>query len=264
MILDEIVRRKRERLQESKIKFPLNDIKEKIRDLAPDREFKKAIKREKGNAIKLIAEIKKASPSRGIIRGDFDPVEIASIYEGKGASSVSVLTEEDFFMGKLSDLSAVRKSVKLPILRKDFIFDDYQVYESRLNGADAILLIASILERLQIEDLMGLAGELGMDSLVEIHNMKELDRALMAEAEIIGINNRNLETLKVDIDTTFKIIRDIPLKKIVVSESGIKGRKDIERIEEERIDAILVGTAFMEADDIGKKVEELLTTVDSK
>lgn len=260
MILDEILRRKRERLKESKIRFPLRELKEKAKDLPLTRGFRRAIKREKGETIKLIAEIKKASPSRGIIREDFDPEEIASIYDRKGAGAISVLTEEDFFMGKLSDLSTVRKTVKLPLLRKDFIFDEYQVYESRVNGADAVLLIASSLEKSRIEDLIGLSVELGMDSLVEVHSMNDLDRALTTEAEIIGINNRDLETLKVDIDTTFKIIKDIPRDKVIVSESGIKGRKDVERIEGERIDAILVGTAFMEAKDIGKKVEELLGT----
>jgi indole-3-glycerol phosphate synthase len=258
MILDEIVKRKRERLKEVKIKNPLSDLKEKVRDLPETKDFKEAIKREKGEPIRLIAEIKKSSPSKGIIRDDLDPEEIANIYEEKGASAISVLTEEDFFKGSLSDLQEVRGKVKLPLLRKDFIFDPYQVYESRLNGADAILLISTILERAQIEDLRGLAEELRMDSLVEVHNLKDLDKALSAGAEIIGINNRNLDTLKVDIDTTFKLIKDIPEDKIVVSESGIKEREDVKRIGGERVDAILVGTALMEAPNIGKKVEELM------
>lgn len=263
MILDEIFKRKRERLKESKSKLPLSDIKEKVRDFATLRliqgkGFKEAIKRTKGESLKLIAEIKKASPSKGIIREDFDPERISIIYEEKGASAISVLTEEDFFKGNLLDLSLVRKKVKIPLLRKDFIFDPYQVYESRLNGADAILLIASILDRSQIEDLIGLSQELGMDYLVEIHNLKDLDKALMAEAEIIGINNRDLDTLRVDIGTTLRIIKDIPEDRIIVSESGIKEREDVKRIEGERVDAILVGTAFMESQDVGKKVEELL------
>lgn len=263
MILDEIVRRKRERLRESKIEAPLNDIKEKVRDLPAlnlihGKGLKDRIKRGKGEPLRLIAEIKKASPSKGIIREDFNPDRIGVIYEEKGASAISVLTEEDFFHGSLTDLSRVRKAVTLPLLRKDFIFDLYQIYESRLNGADAILLIASILERYQIEDLMGLSGKLGMDSIVEIHNWKELDKTLIAGAGIIGINNRDLDTLKVDMETTFKLIRDIPGEKTVISESGIRERGDVKRLEGEKVDAILVGTAFMEAQDIGKKVEELL------
>lgn len=258
MILDEILRRKRERLKESKLKAPLNDIRERIKDLPTTTGFKEAIKRGRGEPIKLIAEIKKASPSRGVIREDFDSERIGQIYEEKGASAISVLTEEDFFIGSLSDLSLVKKKVRLPLLRKDFIFDQYQVYESRLHGADAILLISSILERSQIEELLGLSEELEMDAIVEVHNLRDLDKALLAGAGIIGINNRDLETMKVDIDTTFKLIKDIPDGKIVVSESGIKERKDVERLEVERIDAILVGTAFMEAQDVGKKVEELL------
>ncbi len=258
MLLDEIVRRKRERLKESKIEIPVGDIKEKVKDFPDPEDFKKAIKRRKGEHLKLIAEIKRASPSRGIIREDLDPERIALIYEENGVSAISVLTEEDFFKGSLSDLRSVRKTVRTPLLRKDFIFDTYQIYESRLNGADAVLLIASILEKSQIEDLTGLSRELGMNSLVEVHNLQDLDKSIIAGAEIIGINNRNLDTLKVDIETTFKIIRDVPDEKIIVSESGIKGRSDVERLEGERLDAILVGTAFMEARDIGKKVEELL------
>ncbi len=258
MILDEIVKRKREKLKEVKIEIPLSDIKEKVKDLSETRDFKKAIKRKKGEALKLIAEIKKGSPSKGIIMEDFDPERIALTYEEKGASAISVLTESDFFYGSLSDLRTVRKKVSLPILRKDFIFDTYQIFESRLHGADAILLIASILERSQTEDFMGLAAELGMDSLVEVHNLQDLEKSLTVDAEIIGINNRSLDTLKVDIETTFNIIKDIPEEKIVVSESGIKERGDVERLEKERVDAILIGTAFMEAKDIGKKVEELL------
>lgn len=258
MILNDIVRKKKEKLKQSKIDIPIKDMREKVRDLSESKGFKKAIKRGKEEPLRLIAEIKKASPSKGVIRKDFDPDRIAMIYKEKGASAISVLTEEDFFYGSLSDLSSVRKAVTLPLLRKDFIFDQYQVYESRINGADAILLIASILEKPQIEDLMGLSGEIGMDSLVEVHNLRDLDKALMAGTVIIGINNRDLDNLKVDIETTFKLIRDIPGEKIVVSESGINERGDIERLGRERVDAILVGTAFMEAQDIGKKVEELL------
>jgi len=258
MILDEIIRRKRERLEESKIRLSLKEIREKVRDLPEAKGFKEAIKRERFGSLRLIAEIKGASPSEGIIREGFDPEGIAQIYKEKGASAISILTEEDFFKGSLSALSSVRKRVDIPLLRKDFIFDIYQIYESKLYGADAILLIASSLERSQIEDLRGLSDELSMDSLVEVHNLKDLDKALMAGAEIIGINNRDLDTMKVDIERTLKIIKDIPDDRIVVSESGIREREDVKRIEVERVDAILVGTALMKAKDIGKKIEELM------
>ncbi len=148
--------------------------------------------------------------------------------------------------------------VKLPLLRKDFIFDPYQIYESRLYGADAVLLIAEILTRHLIEDLIGISKELDMDCLVEAHHWKEMDKALLAGAEIIGINNRNLDTLSVDINTTFNLIKDIPDDRVVVSESGIKTKEDIKRLRDSRIDAVLIGTVFMEVEDIGKKVEELM------
>jgi len=239
-------------------KIPLADIKEKVKDLLETRDFKRAITRKKGKPLKLIAEIKKASPSRGIIREDFDPERIALIYEEKGAAAISVLTEGDFFKGSLSDLRTVREKVPLPLLRKDFVFDPYQVYESRLHGADAVLLIASILERSQIEDLMGLSEELGMDCLVEVHNSKDLDKALMAEAEMIGINNRNLETFETDINVTIKLIKDVPQGKIIVSESGISAREDVERLEEAGVKAVLVGEALIRSRDIGGKIKELM------
>jgi len=216
------------------------------------------IKREQNKPIKLIAEIKKASPSEGLIRTDFNLTEIASIYEEKNVDAISVLTEEHFFQGSLDYLNSVRRTTDKPLLRKDFIFDEYQIYESRVNGADAILLIAASLDKSQLPELQGLAKELSLECLVEVHSAKELDRALYSGAEIIGINNRDLNTLQTSLKTTFDLVKDIPDNKVIVSESGIHTRDDVKAIESIRVDAILVGTTFMRAKDIGAKIDELL------
>jgi indole-3-glycerol phosphate synthase len=254
-ILDEIVRKKRERLSSVKSKTPIGEIRSKIQDMEKTRDFPQAIKKN-GGRIRLIAEIKKASPSKGIIRKDFDPVKIASIYNER-ADAVSVLTEEDFFMGDLKHIKAVKRALSKPVLRKDFIFDEYQIYESRAEGADAILLIDGILEKSQSKEYLHIASELGLSVLYEIHDMGELENALFVNAGIIGVNNRNLDTLSVSLDTTFKIKKEIPEGKTVVSESGIRTNADVRRLDEAGIDAMLIGTAFMEAKDIGKKIEEL-------
>jgi indole-3-glycerol phosphate synthase len=255
-ILDEIVSKKKERLGIAKSGMPLKGIKSRIADVGKPRDFRSAIKRNPSERIKLIAEIKKASPSKGVIREDFDPVEIATIYEKK-ADAISVLTEEDFFQGRLEFLPLIKNTTTKPLLRKDFIFDEYQIYESRANEADAILLIAAILSKNQAEEYLHLARELGLSVLFEVHDLKELEMALSVNAEIIGINNRDLKTLKIDFNNTFKLKKEIPSDKIVVSESGIKTRDDILRLESAGIDAVLIGTLFMEAKDIGKKIEEL-------
>ncbi|MDO8747190.1 MAG: indole-3-glycerol phosphate synthase TrpC [Thermodesulfovibrionales bacterium] len=258
-ILDEIVSKKKERLENAKSGVPLKDIKSRIADAGKPRDFTSAIKRNHIEKIKLIAEIKKVSPSKGVIRKEFDPVKIAAIYEKKQAGAISVLTEEDFFQGRLEFIRKVKKITTKPLLRKDFIFDEYQIYESRANKADAILLIAAILSKNQAEEYLHLAGELGLSVLFEVHDLKELEIALSVNAEIIGINNRDLKTLKIDLNNTFKIKKEIPSDKIVVSESGIKTRDDILRLESAGIDAVLIGTSFMEAKDIGKKIDELFT-----
>jgi len=256
-ILDEIVSRKKERLGIAKSGVPLKGLKSRIADAGKPRDFRSAIKRNHIGSIKLIAEIKKASPSKGVIREEFDPIQIASVYEKKQAGAISVLTEEDFFQGRLEFISAVKTITTIPLLRKDFIFDEYQIYESRANEADAILLIAAILSKNQAEEYLQLAGELGLSVLFEVHDLKELEMALSVNANIIGINNRDLKTLKIDLNNTFKIKKEIPSDKIIVSESGIKTRNDILRLESAGIDAVLIGTSFMEAKDIGKKIEEL-------
>ena len=257
-ILDEIVAKKKESLSLAKSRAPLSALKQGISGIEKPRDFKKAVKRNPAGKIKLIAEIKKASPSKGLIRPDFEPVKVAKIYEDKKANAISVLTEKDFFQGELEFISKIKKVTTMPLLRKDFLFDEYQIYESRTNEADAILLIAAILDKNQAKEYLHLAEELGLSVLFEVHDLKELEMALFIDADIIGINNRNLKTMKIDINTTFKIKKEIPSGKIVVSESGIKTRDDILRLESADVDAVLIGTSFMEAGDIGRKIEEFL------
>ncbi len=255
-ILDEIAAKKKKRLDFAKGRMLLKDIKAKIADIEKPRDFRSAIKRSPGGKIKLIAEIKKASPSKGVIREDFDPLGIASIYEKK-ADAISVLTEEDYFQGRLEFIPLIKKTTTKPLLRKDFIFDEYQIYESRANEADAILLIAAILDKNQAEEYLNLAKELELSVLFEVHDIKELEMALLIDADIIGINNRDLKTLKIDLNTTYIIKKEIPSDKIVVSESGIETKDDILKLDSAGIDAVLIGTSFMESKDIGKKIEEL-------
>jgi indole-3-glycerol phosphate synthase len=257
-ILQEILRYKREELKQRKNLTPLNELKTKVKDIETVRPFKRAIKREQNKPIKLIAELKKASPSEGRIREDFNIPEIISIYDRKDVDAISILTEEHFFEGKLDYLNNIRQTTEKPLLRKDFIFDNYQVYETKINGADAILLIVAVLDKSQLSDLLGLSKELSLECLVEVHNLKELDTALYSGADIIGINNRNLNTLQTSLNTTFDLMKDIPDSKVVVSESGINTRDDVKAIESIRVDAILVGTTFMKAKDIGAKIDELM------
>jgi indole-3-glycerol phosphate synthase len=259
-ILNTIVEKKKAGLLLSKNKTPLSELKSIIKDIGKPRDFQKAIKRDSDN-IKLIAEIKKASPSKGIIRKDFNHLAIAKIYEEKKVNAVSILTEEDYFHGNLFYLSEGRKVLTKPFLRKDFIFDEYQIYESRAYEADAILLIAALLEINQAVEYLHLAKELGLSVLFEVHDFKELEMALSTDTEIIGINNRDLKTLNIDINTTFQLRREIPPGKIVVSESGIRTSGDVRKLADGGIDAMLIGTSFMEADDIGGKIEELLSSL---
>lgn len=259
-ILDNIIIKKAERLKYAKKAASISELKNLIKDMAETKDFKGAIKKD-NKQIKLIAEIKKASPSKGIIRHDFDPLKIASIYEEKAVSAISILTEEDFFQGNLSYIKIAKNITIKPVLRKDFIFDEYQIYESRANSADAILLIAAIVEQNQAKEYYHLASELGLDVLFEIHNEYDLEKALMAEVDIIGINNRDLKTLKIDLSTSLSLKKLIPTDKIVVSESGINNRAHIIQLEEASIDAMLIGTSIMQAADIGKKIDELMKGV---
>ena len=254
-ILDEILRRRKERLATEKGRWPAGEIRSRIGDAEAPRDFYGAIKRK--NGINLIAEVKKASPSMGLIRADFDPARIAAIYRER-AAAVSVLTEEDFFQGSLSYLEVVKKASGRPVLRKDFIFDGYQIYESRAAEADAILLIAKILGHTQAGEFLAMAAELGLGVLFETHDLKDLEAALRLDAPVIGINNRNLDTMKVDLETTFALKSEIPGGKIVVSESGIGNRADVLRLADAGIDAVLIGTSLMKSPDITGKIEDLM------
>jgi len=254
-ILKKIVEDKRIELQEQKRKIPLKILKEQISNLPPTRNFKAAIK---GQNLSLIAEIKKASPSVGVIREGFDPAELAKTYELNGASAISVLTEKKYFSGDLNYLKVVKEITAVPVLRKDFIFDEYQIYESRVAGADAILLIVSILDDETLAKLLDLTKKLGLDALVETHTEREIERALKNGAEIIGINNRNLDTFEVNLVNSVNLLHLIPLNKVVVSESGVHDRKDMIILKNSGVDAALVGEAIVRSEDVGKKIRELL------
>jgi indole-3-glycerol phosphate synthase len=227
-----------------------------MKDLPATRRFRSAL--ENPGSCSLIAEIKKASPSKGILREPFDPLEIAKLYESNGAAAISVLTDEPFFQGKLSLLTEIQKIVRLPLLQKDFILDEFQLYEARVYGADAVLLIAAVLEQSQLAEYQALAAELGLDALVEVHKHGELERALRAEAVTIGINNRNLETFETDLNVTFSLIKEVPDDRTVVSESAIGTGKDVERLIEAGADAMLIGESLLKAKDISAKMKELL------
>lgn len=262
-VLKEILKNKKDELTRRKNALKLKEIKIRLKDAPATKNFKTAIQRDHNKRIRLIAEIKKASPSGGLIRKDFNITEIVSAYNRKDVHAISVLTEERFFQGGLDHLIKVRQITEKPLLRKDFIFDDYQIYESRLHGADAILLIAAALDKSQLTDLHGLARELSLECLAEVHNLEELDKILYCGADIIGINNRDLNTLKINLNTTLELLKHIPDSKITVSESGINTREDVETIEATKIDAMLVGTTFMKAKDISAKIDELLHNSDS-
>ena len=211
-----------------------------------------------GNHTRLIAEVKRASPSRGILCPDFNPVELAKSYAQGGAAAISVLTEANYFDGSIDHLAAIREEIRLPLLRKDFIFDPYQVYESRAYGADALLLIVAILSQEQLEELLWLSQNLSLSCVVEVHNQAEVERALLSQAKIIGINNRNLDTLAVDINTTQQLRPLIPREKIVVSESGIKSREDIVKLKGWGVNVVLVGEALVTTADVPSKMGELI------
>jgi indole-3-glycerol phosphate synthase len=253
-LLDDIVRSKREELRARRGRDRTAELKAKLRDLEPARSFHEAIA---GPPMRLIAEIKKASPSAGLLRSEFDPAAIAKTYEEAGARALSVLTDQAYFQGSLDDLGRVRRAVTLPLLEKDFVLDDVQLYEARVLGADAVLLIAAILDPPQMKDLHELAAGLGLAVLVEIHNERELER-VVEWAPIIGINNRDLTTFTVDLETTFRVLKQIPNNKVIVSESGIRGRDDVRRLADAGVHAVLIGETFMRAKDIGAKVKELM------
>jgi len=257
MILDRIVSQNLEALEYKKRRLSMAELQRLASEQPPALDLASALR---GDGIQLIAEVKKASPSRGIIRPDFDPVEIAKIYAGNGAAAVSVLTEARYFQGSLDHLKNIRKALPdaIPLLRKDFIVDPYQIYESRTYGADSLLLIVAILEPERLQELLGISHELNMSCLVEVHNEAEVEIALKSQAKIIGINNRDLNTFEVDIAVTKRLRPLIPPDRIVVSESGIKERTDIEKLRQLGIDAVLIGESLMSASDIAARMRELL------
>jgi indole-3-glycerol phosphate synthase len=245
MILDTIVARKRQEVDELRAKGISLPHKFRDKEIDAPRGFRRALLAYLGVAV--IAEVKKASPSKGVICADFRPVDIARNYHKNGAQAISVLTDVDFFQGSLLYLMQVRQAVPLPILRKDFIIDELQIKEAHLHGADAILLIAAILDCRQMQDYQALAAECGMDVLVEVHDEWETEQALLAGSELIGINNRNLKTFAVDLETTFRLKRLIPPEIPVVSESGLKTVADFRRLKQEGIQAALIGETLMRA-----------------
>ncbi len=255
MILDDIVAVKRREVTEGKTTTPLAALEAAIGGMPPTRDFRRALA---GGDVAIIAEVKRRSPSRGVIREDFDPVRIAGEYKKNGAAAVSVLTDATFFGGSNGDLAAVKEAISLPVLRKEFIIDPWQIYEARAIGADALLLIAAILDKSELREYRELAALLGLASLVEVHGRRELEAALAAGAEIIGINNRDLRTFVTDIATSLALAPLVPAGKIVVAESGIRSRQEIETLMQAGVRAFLIGETLVAAPDIGAALRGLL------
>lgn len=257
MILSKILEEKRKSLEVSKLRLPKDKIISELPFLSKRRNFKSHLVSSHG--ITLIAEVKKASPSKGLICHDFDPVKIAELYALAGASALSVLTEEKFFEGSLAHMKLIRDAVSLPILRKDFIVDEYQVYESLYYGADCILLIAELLTQAELEHLTIVSHKLGMEVLTEAHSEAELEKILKAKSNtIIGINNRDLHTFEVDLSTTERLISMIPKDRVIVSESGIRSHDDVAYLRSLGVNSVLIGEAFLRSSDIVGKVKEIM------
>lgn len=256
MFLDHIVAKKLDELEQRQKIIPLSELKLAIKKRPLPLDLAAALR---GDSLRLIAEVKRASPSVGVLCPNLDPVKLASTYAHCGAAAISVLTEPRYFGGSLEDLEAIRHELlDIPLLRKDFILKPYQVFESRALGADGLLLIVAILDDSELEDLLSLTHDLGMQCLVEVHNESELERALKQNAKIIGINNRNLNTMAVDLNVTRRLRPLIPSDRLVVSESGIKGREDLQKLKEWGVNAVLVGEALVTANDVAAKLKELL------
>jgi indole-3-glycerol phosphate synthase len=265
--LDEIVQTKQLEVARRKVLAPLEQLKETITTLGRPRNFFQAIHRDPllgGKTMNLIAEVKKASPSAGLIKADFDPIQIARTYAAAGADALSILTDEKYFQGKLEFIHAVRDVVKLPVLRKDFIIDPYQVYESRAAGADAILLIAECLETSQMIDLQILATELHLTCLIEVHDIDNLMRVRdhvigfpLRSYSLLGINNRDLRTMKTDLNNTLRMSELVEDRSVLVSESGIRTREDVQRLQKAGVRSVLVGESLMRSGDPATKIQEL-------
>jgi indole-3-glycerol phosphate synthase len=255
-VLDEIVAHKRLEIAAAKQLRPAAELESRLVDAPAVRDFRAALQ-SAAPRLGLIAEIKKASPSAGLIRANFDPVEIARIYEQHGANCLSVLTDEKYFQGHLDFLIAVRGAVSLPVLRKDFIIDHYQILEARVAGADCILLIAECLNDCQMRDLYFYASDLGLETLIEIHEEENLDRVLKLEPGLLGINNRDLKKMVTDLDHTVRLSSRIPAECLLVSESGIKTHADVVKLQQAGAAAMLVGESLMKQSDIGAAVDRL-------
>jgi indole-3-glycerol phosphate synthase len=254
-ILDKIVAGKRREIEEARTRVPVRELESQLTQAPAVRDFRAAL--EQPGQIQIIAEVKKASPSAGILRADFDPVAIAKTYEEHGAACISVLTDEPFFQGSLQHLSAIRQRVKVPLLRKDFILDRYQLLEARTAGADAVLLIAEILEGEQLPRLLHEVEDLGLQALVELYDGDNLSGVIDSGARLIGINNRNLHTFVTRLEHTLELVDRVPRDMCLVSESGIRDRKDILRLGQAGVRAVLIGETLMRAPDIGAKLDEL-------
>ena len=260
-ILDTILEAKRREVEQSRIALPPGEVERLAREADPARGFERALRAKlAANRPAVIAEIKRASPSRGLIRADFDPARIAASYEANGAGCLSVLTDSRFFGGSPADLRTARAACALPVLRKDFMIDAYQVFEARSWGADCILLIMDAAPDAQLRELESIARELGMDVLVECHDAAQLDRALATfSTTLIGINNRDLTTFETRLETTIDLAPRVPAARLLVTESGIHSREDVARLQGSRVSAYLVGSAFMTADDPGKELKQVFS-----
>lgn len=257
-ILQQIVAAKRKEVALAKSQTPIASLRAIAQITDAPRNFIKALQvRHTAGEAAVIAEIKRASPSKGVLREPFDPADIASLYAQNGAACLSVLTDKLFFQGSTADLQAARNACALPVLRKDFMIDPYQLYETRALGADCVLLIAAILEIHQMQDLEALADELGLAVLVEVHNPEELANALTLNTSLIGINNRNLRTFEVTLDTTLNLLTHIPADKIVVAESGITSATDVTRLRAANVQTFLTGEALMRAPNPGLALKQL-------
>ena len=251
-MLDKIIEVKRKQVELEKERVPLKELEGKI-DTTKNARFAKSLK---GEGVKIIAEIKKASPSKGIINENIDPVVVAKQYVEGGADSISVLTEEKFFLGRNKYLMDVKKEVPCPVLRKDFIIDEYQIYQSKVIGADAILLIVTVLQE-RTKELYNLSKQLGLECLVEVHDEKELELALEAGAEVIGVNNRNLKDFTVSLDTTKNLISSVPKDVVKVSESGIRAKEDINYLRSLGVNAFLIGETLMRSGNVIQELRKL-------
>jgi indole-3-glycerol phosphate synthase len=255
MVLDRIMEARRASVDHRKRVLPETALKYGVKAAPPVRDFISAISRD---SINVLAELKPASPSRGVIRDPFDAIVLAKSLEAGGAAALSVLTEEDFFHGSLKNMRDARKNSNLPVLRKDFIFDPWQVWESRANDADSFLLIVAALGDMQLSELISLGRELGMEPVVEVHKREELERALAAGTRIVGVNNRDLKTLVVRRETSYELIAEIPDNCIAVCESGLRTHADLEKLKNEGFNAFLIGEHLMDAPDPGEALAQLL------